>query len=261
MGYGFKQGSASSGNLNYYVKAYPSEEALPATEKENTIALFTDTPITSKYFSPEAPTGEEGMVWIQTGTTSPVEFNALKKNILMVYPIVARQYVNGTWVERQTKSFLNGKWAGWWNGYLFDYGNEYTDYTGGFIKKNNYGSGASVVHNADGSIELVPPGGESTGGCIYYTANKIDLTNYTTLHMYGKIWDYNKWTGCGYGVYSNIGSTSEENRVAYVANYQHHQNMEYTLDISELTGKFHIAAWIQGHRNYDELVICKLWLT
>jgi len=262
MGYGFKKGAGGgSSNLNFQVKAYASESDLPATEKENTIAVFTDVPITSRYFSPEAPAGEEGMAWIETGTTSQVEFNALKKNILMVCPIVARQYVNGTWVERQAKSFLNGEWVGWWNGYLFDYGDDYANITGGFVYKKTSGLGVTVKNNTDGSIEFIPPGGENTGECLYHTANKIDLTHYSTLHFYGRIWDYNKWNLVGVGVYSAIGSEETENRVALIGNYQDQSQKEYTLDISQLTGSFYISVFAGSHRNYSELVMCKLWLT
>ena len=40
---------------------------------------------------------DEGAVWIQTGQTDGLSFNALKKNGLYVYPVSCRQYVSGAW--------------------------------------------------------------------------------------------------------------------------------------------------------------------
>lgn len=264
MAKGFKHGAGGPGglSLNFQVKAYAAQELLPDMAKENTVAVITETKITSWAFgsaAPEAP--EAGAVWVSANSASPVSFNTLKKNAIMVYPGDVFQYENGAWVKKNALFFQNGSWQTVWDGTLFDYGNEYTDYTGGFIKKNNYGSGASLRTEADGSIKLVPPGGESTGGCIYYTANKIDLTNYTTLHFYGLIWNYNADNGCGVGVYSDIGSSSSDCRVSLMSGYRDSKNTEHTLDISALTGSFHIAAWMQGHSNYNAFGMCKLWLT
>ena len=75
-------------SLNFKVVGNPQ----PSNPKEHTIWVDTDVPISSYVFSatePEAP--EEGMVWISIGTSSAVEFNALKKNALQVYPIAAKQ--------------------------------------------------------------------------------------------------------------------------------------------------------------------------
>lgn len=102
-------------SLNFDVKAYATEEALlAATPKENTIGIITTNKITGWLFSatePESPA--EGMVWISTGTSSTVEFNALKKNGIQVYPISAKQYVTGAWVDVTAYSYQGGEWVGW----------------------------------------------------------------------------------------------------------------------------------------------------
>lgn len=82
--------------------------------QENTIWVNTDVGITSWVFAPTAPEApSEGMVWISTGLSSTVAFNALRKNTLQVYPLAAKQYVGGQWVDRVAMSFQGGKWVAW----------------------------------------------------------------------------------------------------------------------------------------------------
>lgn len=52
-----------------------------------------------------------GQVWISNGTSSGVEFNALKKNGLFVYPVVVWQYKYGKWSTTHAEIFKNGQWV------------------------------------------------------------------------------------------------------------------------------------------------------
>ena len=91
----------------------------PADPKENTIWVNTDAPITGWALSFAEPSEPyEGMVWIVTGTSSKVAFNALKKNTLMVYPTTCKQFVNGAWNNVTAKSYIDGEWVDWL-AYLF----------------------------------------------------------------------------------------------------------------------------------------------
>lgn len=86
----------------------------PENPKENTIWVNTDTAISEWVFSaaqPASPTA--GMVWFQTGTSSSVAFNALKKNNITVYPTSCKQYISGAWTDRAAKTYQNSKWVGW----------------------------------------------------------------------------------------------------------------------------------------------------
>lgn len=96
------------GGLNFKVIPNPK----PSTAKENTIWVNTDTPITSWIFSAEEPSAAEaGMVWISVGTSSSVEFNALKKNGIQVYPGYAKQFNGGTWANKDAKIYQGGAWV------------------------------------------------------------------------------------------------------------------------------------------------------
>lgn len=153
----------------------------PASPKENTIWVNTSTAITSWAFSATEPKSPaEGMVWFVTGTNSPVEFNAIKKNGLHVYPISAKQYLNSAWVDKEAKTCQNGAWVDWWNGELYEYGNEYEGVTGGWSADSN--SNGTVTFNTD-NIYLAGRDGDTY--TVAGTVNSIDLSKYTKLVIKG----------------------------------------------------------------------------
>ena len=109
MAKGFKHGAGGASALNFSVVGGTSQ---PGNPKENTIWVNTNTAITSWAFSatePEIPT--EGMVWFATGTSSTVEFNALKKNGIQVYPISAKQYISGAWTNVDAFLYTGSEWV------------------------------------------------------------------------------------------------------------------------------------------------------
>lgn len=113
MGIGRKRGPGGGGaSLNFAVKAYSSEaELLAAVPKENTIGIITTTPITSWFFDAVEPeTVADGMVWFPTGTSGAVEFNALKKNGIQVYPLSAKQYAGGAWQHKPAMVYQKNGW-------------------------------------------------------------------------------------------------------------------------------------------------------
>lgn len=99
------------GGLNFKVVGGTSQ---PTNPRENTIWVNTSTTITDWVFSTTQPTSAPGRVWILTGTFSNAEFNALKKNGIYVYPISAKQYVSGAWVDKPAKSYQHSAWRDWY---------------------------------------------------------------------------------------------------------------------------------------------------
>lgn len=102
-------GGGGGAALNFKVVPNPQ----PSVAKENTIWVDTDR-INNYYFSAEQP---ENMVdydvWFPVGTSSAVEFNALKKGCIQVYPLSAKQMVSGVLKDVTAKSYQGGKWVGW----------------------------------------------------------------------------------------------------------------------------------------------------
>ncbi len=105
------------------------------------IAVASNVKVTNSVFKPQLEKGSAatsfvkgdatGQVWITPGTSSPVAFNALKKNSMMVYPLSAKQYISGAWVSVDAKSFQSGEWKAWIV-YLYNNGDECEAISGGF---------------------------------------------------------------------------------------------------------------------------------
>lgn len=149
----------------------------PSNPKENMIWVNTSTAITDWVFSATQPTAASGRVWISTGTSSPIEFNALKKNGIQVYPIFAKQYVSGAWVDKEAKSYQNGEWVAWWSKYLYNRGDECERYTGGW--KATYEKNVArkdPIINSDHVYFTT-----TTTPSYLTTENKVNLAGITTL--------------------------------------------------------------------------------
>ena len=109
--YGFGGGGGSE--LNFDVKDFRTEaELLASAGKENRIGVITPVPITSWRFDANKPEDlQEGEVWFSVGASSAVDFNALKKNCIQVYPISAKQHVSGALMDVEAKIHQNGVWV------------------------------------------------------------------------------------------------------------------------------------------------------
>ena len=115
----------------------------------------------------------EGTLWIQSGASSPVAFNALKKNGITVYPISAKQYVSGAWVDKTAKSYQGGAWVDWITSvYLFSEANgALVDLT--ILKGQN-----AAVTIGSNNISLT---GNSAKGVL--TGSKITFAKVSTLYV------------------------------------------------------------------------------
>lgn len=246
---GFGSGGAG---LNFKVVFNPQ----PSDPKENTIWVETDVPITSYIFSatePEAPTdGKDGMVWISTGTSSTVEFNALKKNGIQVYPLSAKQYVGGAWVDKTAKSWQGGEWVDWWNGELYKAGNEYEFITGGWIastwKVDNLSSVTPTVTRSEDSIVVAVSTPSSSGTCgTLRTTNKIDLSVAKRLHFE---FDINIPDGA-IKFFVASGATSDVVNVVAMGSIGNTTATKYDLDVSAINdGSYYIGVQVSAF-NYN----------
>lgn len=168
--------------LNFKVVGYATkEELLAATPAENTIGIITEIPITGYHFGTEEPSpAAAGMVWITTGTRSSVEFNALKKNAIQVYPLSAKQQDGSAWVDVTALSYQGWEWVNWII-YLYNEGDECTEITGGWSTKGD--SGGSITKNSNNVyINCTGVNSKSTYRIIYAN-DPIDLTDIATLSI------------------------------------------------------------------------------
>lgn len=194
--YGFGGGGAA---LNFAVKQYASEaQLLAAKPKENTIGFASGTKMTGWYFSPTQPEVlQEGYVWFPVGTSSHVGFNALKKNGIQIYPLIAKQYINGAWVEVAARSYVNGAWVNWYR-YLFLSGDQYEGITGGWTMSGyTISSDFNSTNNSQVAIGSAIvcrahcPGESSDRGGACGTVVAIDTTHHTTMRVKGYVTGYN----------------------------------------------------------------------
>lgn len=236
----FNMSGGGGAALNFKVMGGTAEPSNPA---ENTIWIDTDAKITGWLFSSHQPENPaEGMVWIATGSASNAEFNALKKNNITVYPLSAKQYVSGAWVDKTAKSYQNGAWVDWWNGELYDTGNEYEAFTGGWTATALFSSTQVTKDTTSMTIKT------DYGDDALYCSNKMDLTDFSKLVVTGKSFRNNSSAERREGntkicVWSAIGSSVSDNRVAY-ANYPAADyDGEFELDVSSLTGEYYVGVF------------------
>lgn len=170
MGWGTGNLGGGSGGLNFKIVGGTST---PSSPKENTIWVKTEQ-IGSWYFSATQPDGmQEWNVWFQTGTESGVEFNALRKNAVHVYPLRAKQYISGSWVDVPTTIYQNGEWAEFVTYiYLFNQGDQCNDITGGWVMAN-IGSN-TIPPRVEGNKLVI----ESNGHANFSICNNFDESNW-----------------------------------------------------------------------------------
>lgn len=119
---------------------------------------------------------EEGTLWITTGSSSSVAFNALKKNGLKVYPISAKHYRSGVWVEKPAKIYQNGAWSGFidWDTYLYRYDHPNNPAWVGLAN-------TTVSTNDDGI--LIAKSTTMSTHCSFGMAEAIDVTNVSAIRI------------------------------------------------------------------------------
>ena len=205
----------------------------PTNPNENTIWVNTDQEINGWYLTDLPPeSAVEGAVWIITGTSSQVAFNALKKNSIQVYPISAKQYVNSTWVDKTAKTYQGSKWVDWIT-YLYRNGDECSTITGGWVAQPKTDTKRTVTKKAD-SIFISSTNG---GGVIYAaTANMIDLTKVETITI--KVVET---SGYKRTLYILPSDTDWGNSPKAAASLTLSATGEQTLDVSSLEGSYYVA--------------------
>lgn len=160
----------------------------PSDPKENTIWVNTGTAVTGWTFSATAPgSPTAGMVWFAVGAESAAAFNALKKNGITVYPLAAKQYINGAWVDRTAKAYQKGAWVAWWDGGLYVSGDTYSTITGGWgvtsngVNANYPNTGSAPTVTYGGSYVRITQAASKSG--LWHTKNKVSLAGRTKLSV------------------------------------------------------------------------------
>ena len=235
--------------LNYEVAGGTTE---PASPKENTIWVNTEVSITDVIFSHTEPTAGSGgtalsggEIWVKTGNSSVVSFNALKKETLMVYPVAVFQYDSASmsFLRKEAKTYISGIWADW-NVLYYDHGEEFADLTGGWTVVP---SNATAVKN-DTNIYLYV---DSTGNAWAYTNNPVDITAISTLEF--SISRPYSHGACRIGVVKTKPNSSHNplNSMAAYTSVTSRVSKEtpYSVDVSALTGLYYLVFLEAGEKD------------
>lgn len=262
MGIAFLYGNGGSGGggLNFEVKKYPSFEDLPATGKENVIAVITDE-INGWVFSATEPTNAGSkMVWIPIGTSSDVEFNALKKNSIEICPLSVKQYIDGEWVQIDAYIYQGNKWVQFSEVittlYLYTPGNTQDSVTGGWKTL-----GAGTI-SADCLTMMFK---SDWKGAQIFTQKAIDMSSYKFLNV--EVKDFSRtcylginntkpkdihWNGTGFS------NKTDCERILSIT-----KNGTNQLDIADEKGAFYVWLGEEG-QNVSTVSGCRItavWLS
>ena len=200
---------------------------------------------------PENPV--EGMVWFQTGMSSNAAFNALKKNSIEVYPTGCKQYVVDAWVTKTAKTCINGDWVDWWNGELYDSGNEYSAQTGGWVISGTGSKESNYIRV--GKTSAIAP---STNSAQFN--NYVDLSAYSTLKLNFIELSSNSTTGRMY-VYLYNATGEKLASETILSGNKTEANVTKSVDISSI-GEPVFVQIVTYHQNESRIVYAdfnKIW--
>lgn len=247
MAKGFKHG-ASGAALNFKVVGNPQ----PSTARENTIWVDTDI-INNYYFSPDQPVNmAEYDVWFAVDAAKSVEFNALKRNSIQVFPGLAKQFVGGVLIPKVACIYQNAEWIQFSADryYLFKSGE------GALVSLKTYRETSAKVTVTTDNIST---SASSDGNCYasVRTEAKIDLSQYTKMCL-----QYTaatpEWGGNIIGVTSTAftkGDAQPNNGVSYAAKTAIGKAENVTravLDISTINDSLYCAFYYCGTLSVTE---------
>lgn len=199
-------------------------------------------------------TAVSGDVWITADTIPNAgAFNALKVNGIQVYPLSARQYINGVWKKASAKIYRNGEWGDCVR-QIYERGKtEYILETKGLKHKSTsvYTAVAPTAGSDSTSFWASVNVTASSGGRegVVYFSPKIDLTNASTLYVYG-VFNSDYSSSMPYiGIWSEIGTNAQENRVTFktvCSSTSEKVTKTVAVDVSKLAGKYYIGFYLSA---------------
>ncbi len=166
---------------------------------------------------------------------------------------------DGSWNNAEAWLYTKGSWVKFshaWAGVLYEQGDSFPSVTGGWVLRCSNHTSASYATSPNLSSV-------GTTKNQIYTANAIDLTDYTRLCFTG-ICTGNDRDGTQYpgqlGVLAQDleeGQWPSEDLAAFCPGSAGEQT--FSVDISQLTGAYHIYACVRGNQQ-STLRFSKIWL-
>ena len=256
MGKCFLHGNGSA-VLNFKVVAYANEEELLAAKpRDNTIGIITDKKITGYYLCSAKPENmAEGEIWISTGTFSPVEFNAVKKNCVMIYPVAVWQSVGGELVNKTAKIYQKDVWKDTILLLMDSTLDNASNFSFTYYASNN--SGLSLDSN--GFYSKTDTADFSYRS--FCTNDPVDLTAYKTLKMElrvssgGDVWNF----GVGAAKFGNVPMGNNQPTTFWKPTENVVDIQVVPIDISALSGLYYVGG-ITIAQSAHEVQVYRIWL-
>lgn len=165
-----------------------------------------------------------GQVWFRTGTTSDTVIDAFRTNSMILYPLEAKQDINGAWVSKTANIIKNSEWTPITPTvtYLIKNGDEIVDFVQSDIF--NWTDNGSYIHMY----------GYTEGYWESYTQN-VDLTNVSQIVMTGTFTGLN--SDHILGVWSPSKTPTCNNADASVQ----YKSTGAVLDVTSFRGVYHVG--------------------
>lgn len=195
---------------------------------------------------------KEGTLWIVTGAASSAAFNALKRNDLRVYPVSAKQYVNGAWKDQEARICQRSRWKDW----------EFF-----VLRKGVFNSTYLFqVHNGDGEIASGDNAAifkiHNNGYLTLYAVTKLDVSkkNAIEIAVTKGLSAYN----VRFGLVSTKTSIDEQHEnifnvasVTFTPTSNSITPGRKTIDVSALSGEYWLGCTVEGSGGIDDSVYGK----
>ena len=239
MGWGTGNLGGGSGGMPYGLKIVGGT-IRPKNPSHGMIWVNTSNEITGYALSntgPDNPT--EGLLWLSIGDSGSRKIvSPVSKELIMVYPIYAKQYVDGAWVDVTAMSYQGGEWVEWttdlitkgdWKGYA---------YKSSTSSSNAYAPSVSVN---DGVL---------TASCTYTNGGTGLIANNVVI-------DFSKYNSLSVDVYISNGQTSvfviPEIKNGYTITARKDTSeinawVTLTVDVSEISGYQYFTLWTYGNK-------------
>lgn len=240
------QGKMGKGVLDFSIVGGTNQ---PVDPEKNMIWVQTadeeNVVIASWAFGAEEPANlVDGMIWIVTGTSSNVKFDAIKDNDIELYPMFAKQYIGGAWVNKTAKSWQGGVWVEWIP-YIIQSGVISNKFELVTIRTAN----PFAVEQHDDYLRMYDTVGGSNG---YGTSKGVDVTDISKIILVCKIINPGDVSngGCGVGLAKTVNANLDyEASIAnIVASEMRTVAGSYTLELNveSYSGVYYPCIWARS---------------
>lgn len=266
MGQCFLYGNGGESSLGYDIVCQTAEPA----KKEGRIWIKSAVAMTGVEWSNSPWSGGAvGQIDIGgiVGGSNPTSTNNIIEvfntklsgnwNRMKLTPTFCRQVQGstGNWVDVDAYVCHSNTWVHFWNGTLFDYGDQYTTITGGWTL-----SKFSVI---DGAFDTGLTSQTSGNDVMACTGKKINVGPYKTLHIrcYSNYSNSGGRGGAKFGICNSNGLSYDDFAAYKNIDTKSNTLTDYSVDISSVTGTYYVKFYASVAHMQGWLKIAKIWLT